>query len=245
MMMQQVLAYWVRPLTLNAAVLFTGGKDSVYSLHKAFSEGISVKLLIGIYPHYNYSMLYHRPDFNVLSLQAYALGIPLESFGVYNPENELDVLEKALIRAKKRYGVNLLITGAIRSRFQKSRFTAVAEKLGLKSYSPLWGVDQEDYLRSLLSSGIKFMIISITTMGLPHNMLGRVVTEDMIEEIVRRSRKYGFNPSFEGGEAETLVVDAPLFKRRICVDGKIRAVSEFEAYFDIYKAWVVKKSLSC
>lgn len=231
-------------LALNAAVLFTGGKDSVYSIHKALSEGINVRLLIGVYPLYNYSMLYHRPDFNVLSLQAYSLGIPLESVGVYSPDTELEALEKVLLRAKKRYGVDLLISGAIRSNFQKSRFANVAEKLGLETYFPLWGVNQEDYLRNLISHGIKFIIVSITTMGLPHDMLGKIITKEMVEEIVKRSRKYGFNPAFEGGEAETLVVDAPLFKYRILVDGKIRTVSEFEAYFDISKAWVVKKSLS-
>jgi diphthamide synthase (EF-2-diphthine--ammonia ligase) len=29
------------------------------------------------------------------------------------------------------------------------------------------------------------------------------------------SKKYGFNISFEGGEAETLVLDCPIFRKRL------------------------------
>ncbi|MEM3244998.1 MAG: ATP-binding protein, partial [Metallosphaera sp.] len=42
------------------------------------------------------------------------------------------------------------------------------------------------------------------------------------------SRKYKFNPAFEGGEAETFVLYAPLFKRKLIVEGKPIKLGEYE-----------------
>ncbi|MEM4976321.1 MAG: ATP-binding protein, partial [Desulfurococcaceae archaeon] len=76
----------------NAAVLFTGGKDSTYALHKAVESGLRVSVLLTVVPYYKYSMLYHPPYFSVLVSQAQSLGIPLESIGLYDKLKELDAL---------------------------------------------------------------------------------------------------------------------------------------------------------
>lgn len=216
---------------MSAAVLFTGGKDSVFALHKVASAGLRPSVLVSVIPLYKYSMLYHQPYFPLLSAQAYSLNIPLETIGVGDPRDEERALESALRRARDLYGVKYVVSGAIASNFQKKRFEAIARKLGLEPVAPLWGVDQRAYLRSVLESGIEFVIISITSMGIPHDLLGRPLGPGDIERIVALSAKYGFNPSFEGGEAETLVVDAPLFKYRISLSGEIKRVSDYEAYF--------------
>jgi len=58
---------------------------------------------------------------------------------------------------------------------------------------------------------------------------------------VRLSRKYGFNLSFEGGDAETLVVDAPLFKYRLELTGRKHIVSEYEGYYIVEEIKSIKK----
>jgi len=200
--------------------------------------------LVSIQPLYDYSMLYHRPLFSAVSLQAYSLGIPLESISVANENMEKDALEKILERVKARYGITHVVTGGIWSRFQKRAFEEISRKIGLETYSPLWGLNQEEYLYMLLDSGIKFMIISITTMGLPHRLLGKVLDREDVDAIIRLSRKYGFNPSFEGGEAETFVVDMPLFKYALRVEGAPRILSEYEAHFEIRKISLYRKTSS-
>ncbi|MCI4462415.1 MAG: diphthine--ammonia ligase [Thermogladius sp.] len=214
------------------------------ALIKALENGFKVVSLISIQPLYDYSMLYHRPVFSALSLQAYSLGIPLESISVANENREKDALEKILERVKARYGITHVVTGGIASRFQKKAFEEVSRKIGLETYSPLWGVDQEEYLYMLLERGIKFMIISITTMGLPHRLLGKVLDREDVDTIIRLSRKYGFNPSFEGGEAETFVVDMPLFKYALRVEGSPRILGEYEAVFEVRKISLSRKTPS-
>ncbi len=55
-----------------------------------------------------------------------------------------------------------------------------------------------------------------------------MLTPDDIEELISAALKYGFNPALEGGEGETFVVDAPLFRNRIVIDdGEVRRLDQY------------------
>ncbi|WP_434731651.1 diphthine--ammonia ligase [Thermogladius sp. KZ2Tp1] len=222
--------------------MFTGGKDSSSALLRASMNGYRIAVLVSVVPQYDYSYLYHRPHFQALSLQSYSLGVPLETVGVSNESKEREVLEKALDRVKMRYGVETLVTGGLFSRFQKRVFEEVAGRVGLEVYAPWWGVDEEEYLNRVLDMGVKFIIVRVSTMGLPHSLIGKEITREDVDSIIRLSKKYGFNPSFEGGEAETLVVDMPLFRYRLNVDGVVRSVSEYEGYLEIKRVALAAKN---
>lgn len=225
----------------STAVLFTGGKDSVYALHRAVKEGLEVKVLVTVIPHYRYSMLYHQPIYPSLLAQAQALSIPLETTGLYNSDYEVEALKRLLSRVKRKYGVSTVVTGSVKSRFQLRVFREVTDELGLKIYAPCWGISEEEYMKELLSNGIEFIIISITSMGIPHYLLGKVFDINDLERLIKLAERYGFNISFEGGEAETLAVNAPLFKYRLVVYGKGIVVSQFEGYFRVEKVVLAKK----
>ncbi|MEM0001353.1 MAG: diphthine--ammonia ligase [Desulfurococcaceae archaeon] len=225
----------------TAAVLFTGGKDSVFALHEAIERGIQVKALVSIIPLYKYSMLYHQPNFNGLIAQAQALSLPLETIGLINPSEETRALYILLSRVKRKYGIDMLVTGAVKSVFQYKAFSKVSEEVGIELYAPNWGVNEEEYMARILGKNIEFMLISITSMGIPHDLLGRVFTWKDLEYLIRLSKKYGFNLSFEGGEAETYVINAPLFKYRLIVSGRKIIISEYEGYFELEKISLSKK----
>ena len=220
--------------------MFTGGKDSVYALHKAIEKGIEVKVLASIIPHYKYSMLYHQPYYNALLSQAQSLGIPLETIGICDQNLEKEALRKILRRVKEKYHVDIVVTGGVKSIFQYEVFDKIASELGLKTYAPLWRVNEEDYLRDILDYGIEFILVSITAMGIPHYLLGKVFNRDDLEKLTALSRKYGFNLSLEGGEGETLVTNAPFFKYKLIVKGKRVDLSEYEGYFEIQRVVLVK-----
>lgn len=52
-------------------------------------------------------------------------------------------------------------------------------------------------------------------MGLDINSLGIILNHSTVQDLFKLSRKYGFNISFEGGEAETIVLDCPIFRKRL------------------------------
>ncbi len=216
----------------RVACLFSGGKDSTYSLHWAVLQGFRVECLITIIPEREDSWMFHRPCVELTKYQSKALGIPRlvrRSSGI--KERELTDLREAIREAMDLYGIEGVVAGALLSDYQRMRIALICEELGLKTYVPIWRRDQEEYMRELVRSGFKVMVTSVTCYGLPKSLVGKVLNNELVEEIISRARKYGFNPAFEGGEAETLVIDAPLFKARLVVEGEVVSRGPYEATY--------------
>jgi uncharacterized protein (TIGR00290 family) len=70
-------------------------------------------------------------------------------------------------------------------------------------------------MNKLLANNFIIQIIGVSAMGLEANWLGTNITPSNLQTLIFLSKKYGFNISFEGGEAETLVLDCPIFKKRL------------------------------
>lgn len=222
--------------------LFSGGKDSNYALHWAVLKGFDLRCLISLQPRSEESWMFHYPTVDLTRLQAKALSLPI----IFKPTSgrkgeELGDLEKALEEAKHKFDIYGIVTGALLSDYQRMNINIVAHRLGLKVFSPLWRKNQEDYMRSLVRQGFKYIITSISVFGLSGTFLGKIVDAEMTEEIIRRARLYGFNPAFEGGEAETLVVDAPLYEKRLRVEGRVVREGEFRWRFEVERAWLEDK----
>jgi uncharacterized protein (TIGR00290 family) len=59
------------------------------------------------------------------------------------------------------------------------------------------------------------IISGIFAYPLDEKWLGKEIDAEVIRQLVSLQQKYGISPSGEGGEIETTVLDAPLFKKRI------------------------------
>jgi ABC transporter with metal-binding/Fe-S-binding domain ATP-binding protein len=195
------------------ACLFSGGKDSTLALHKAVESGIKVDLLITMLPERTDSYMFHYPNLNYTPMQAEALGIKqvfAKSSGI--KEEELKDLESALIK----YKANTIITGATYSDYQANRIIAIAERLGMNTISPLWHINPMSELNEL-SEKFNVIITAVSAEGFDRSMLGKKLDNEMINKLAMLNKKYKVNMLFEGGEAESFVLDAPLFKKRIII----------------------------
>ncbi len=102
--------------------------------------------------------------------------------------------------------------------------------------TPLWHTDVEEYMHSLVSDGFKAAIISVSAEGLDSSWLGKEINEETLRELITLSRKYRFHLGFEGGEAETTMLDGPIFKKRIVIK-EYKVIDEGQKhYMDITKA---------
>ena len=61
---------------MKLAALFSGGKDSTYSIFKAKQDGHSIECLITIVPKSAESMLLHFPNMPITKLQSSSMGVP-------------------------------------------------------------------------------------------------------------------------------------------------------------------------
>ncbi len=215
---------------MKAVALCSGGKDSIFAIHVATMMGFDVGALLTVIPKHDSPMLFHKPFAPYVSLQAESMGIEWVSTEVWREGEEEHALLRVLRDGMRSTGATHLVVGALLSDYQRIRFALVAEKVGLRIVAPLWRKDQARYMRELIDAGVEAMITSVSVHGLPLEWLGRVIDRELVEEIIARARRYGFNPAFEGGEAETFVVNAPLFRKRICVEYERVIVSEFEGF---------------
>ncbi len=219
--------------------LFSGGKDSTYACHWAFLKGFRVECLLTAKPSSRDSMLFHYPAISLTSMQAKAMNV--EQVVVNAGGREEEALHKLFRLAADRYGAEGIVSGALLSDYQRLRFSIIAEEEGLKTYTPLWRKNQAEYMRSLIREGFEFIVVSISAMGLPPSILGKPITLRDVEDIIRLAEKYGFNPAFEGGEAETLVLDAPLFRMKLMVEGVAEREAPYVWRYRIMKARLMPK----
>jgi len=193
------------------ATLFSGGKDSTLALHKMEAMGKKTQLLITMISDNDFSYMFHKPNIAWTKLQAEAMGIKqvfYKTKGV--KEEELADLEKTFTENK----VTELITGAVASTYQKERIEAICKRLGIVCHSPLWKIEPLEELNEL-SMIYDVIITQVAAEGFDESMLGKRIDGDFTDKLIQLNKKYRTNMLFEGGEAESFVLDAPLFSKAI------------------------------
>ena len=118
----------------------------------------------------------------------------------------------------KNLDVDGVISGAIASEYQRTRIEKICHELGIKSFTPIWHKDQELLLRDQVNAGFKIIIVGVSAHGFDKTWLGKTIDESCIDELVKLQEGYGINVAGEGGEFETLVLDGPLFKKKLVLD---------------------------
>jgi diphthine-ammonia ligase len=214
---------------MRLAVLFSGGKDSCLALHKVLKEGHEVSYLLNIYPQNFDSFMFHKPYLNVLKRQAGELGIKLvigESAG--EKEKELEDLKKLIEEVKDE--VEGIVVGGIASSYQGTRVKKICEEIGLKFIAPILDYSPEKVWEELLEGNFEVILSKIACEGLSKDWIGRVINKENFEEFKNLGEKYKFRIDFEGGEAESLVLDMPGFKKRIEIGFSVESEGSYRHF---------------
>jgi len=213
------------PCNLRLGALISGGKDSIYAMYIMMKQNYKIECLVTIKSKNKDSFMYHTPTIDLVRLQADSLGIPLilqETKG--EKEKELKDLKIVLKLAKEKYHIEGVVHGGLFSDYQRKRIEEICDSLDLKIFSPLWHMDQEKEIREIIRNGFEFIITKIACDGLDKSWLDRIITEKDVDKLVKIK---GINIAFEGGEAETLVVNCPIFSKRINFKGKIKMENSY------------------
>lgn len=204
---------------MKLGVLFSGGKDSCYSAYLARNQGHKLACLISIFSENKESYMFHTPSIEKTKQQANVMSIPLliqKTKG--EKETELKDLETAIKKAKAKYKIQGIVSGAIASVYQASRIQKICNKLNLECFNPLWQKNEEEYLKELIKNKFKVIIVGVTAYPLDKSWLGRIVDDEFIKDVKSLQEKYKIHPAGEGGEFETFVLDCPLFSEELKVE---------------------------
>jgi len=226
---------------MRLGVLFSGGKDSTLALHIA-SKKEQVICLITLFSRNPESYMFHTPNIDLAWLQAEAMDLPLVGHATEGrKEEELQDLEYAISKAKQEFHIEGVVTGAVESVYQASRVQRICHNLGVWCFNPLWKKNQKALLQELLDKGFKVIISGIFAYPLDGGWLGKELDARMIEKLMSLQQEYGLSPSGEGGEIETTVLDAPLFRRMIEITDCEVAARGNSGVFKIKQARLVSK----
>jgi len=198
--------------SLRVAALVTSGKDSALALYGTLKRGYEVSYLVTMVPQRPDSWMFHYPNIHMADLFAEAAGIPLvkaETTGI--KEAEVEDLKKLLATLE----VDAVVSGAISSQYQKKRIDRICRELGLKSIAPLWHQDPRKLLDELIKLKIETIIVGVYAHGFTIDWLGRKINQATINDLVELNKKYQVSLVGEGGEYETLVLDAPFLSKKI------------------------------
>jgi len=200
---------------MKLGVLFSGGKDSTFALHLAAGKE-EVSCLITIVSRNEESYMFHTPNIGMTALQAEAMSLPLvQKVTEGRPEHELRDLKDAIAQAVKDYEIEGVVSGAIESVYQSERIQRICSQLDVWCFNPLWKRNQEKYLEEIMARGYDVILSGVFAYPLDGTWLGKRLDRELASKLLDLQKKFGVSPSGEGGEIETTVLDAPLFKKRI------------------------------
>ncbi len=204
---------------LKLGVLFSSGKDSTAAAYIMKQQNYELTCLITLKSKNPDSYMFQTAGTEMVQLQAQAMELPIiiqETTG--EKELELIDLEKALKTAKEQFQINGIVSGALFSTYQRDRIEHICDKLGLKIFSPLWHKQPDAHMEELLHAGFEIIFTVVAADGLDKTWLNRKINKADVEKLKLIRQKTYLNIAGEGGEFESVVLDCPLFKRKIIID---------------------------
>lgn len=148
----------------------------------------------------------------VIRAQAEALDLPLLQRET-TPKTYEQELKRAVTELRG-VGLEGIIFGDIDLIEHKDWLERVCRELGVTPILPLWGLKPEEIVSGFLEEGYEAIIVC-TRADLGPEWLGQRFSRSFLEHLARLR----IHPCGESGEYHTLVVDGPLFRHRLEVNG--------------------------
>jgi diphthine-ammonia ligase len=214
----------------NVVASFSGGKDSAYALYTALKEGLNVTHLLFI----KTGGKAHLDNQWVLKLVSEAVEIPAVTVN-----KELPAIRKALQKLK----ADTLVSGVMTTPEHMDWYQEVCGPIQVKHYAPLWGKNPLVALEEMKQLGFGMLVIEVNTaLGSNENWLGKEIDDAMLSELKQLKSKQQINPIGEWGEYHTIVLDCPIYKKRINILKSEITWKKTKGYVEIKKAELQPKT---
>ena len=214
----------------NVVVSLSGGKDSVYALYASLKEGLTVNYLMFI----TIGGKAHLDNKWLMNLVSESVGIPAVTVGGRVPQ-----IRKALQKLK----AGTFISGVMTTPEHMEYYKEICDPIQVKHYAPLWGKNPLTALAEMRQLGFRMLVIEVdTSMGANRNWLGKEIDDEMIDELETLKTDRSINPIGEFGEYHTVVLDCPIYKKRINITKSKMIWKKSKGYFEIKKAELQPKT---
>lgn len=191
-------------------VSWSGGKDGCLALYRVVQAGMDVRRLANMVSKDGVRSRSHGIRAAVIKKQAEAMGIPIVQRPTADDAYEASFVE--ILREFRREGIEEGVFGDIDFPPHREWVENVCRQAGLAARLPLWGEDQSKLLEEFIGAGFQSVVVVVKASLLGKELLGVSVDKDFLA--LMQTTK-GVTPCGEAGEYHTLVVDGPIFKKRL------------------------------
>ncbi len=214
----------------NVVASFSGGKDSTYALYEALKDGLNVTHLLFI----DTGGKAHLDNKWMLKLLSEAVEIP-----ALTVDKKLAAIRKAL----QKLEADTLVSGVMTTPEHMDWYEGVCGPIQVKHYAPLWGKNPLVALDEMKQLGFHMLVIEVdTALGSNENWLGKEIDDAMLSELQQLKSKRQINPIGEWGEYHTVVLDCPIYKKRINILKSEITWKKSKGYVKIKKAELQPKT---
>jgi uncharacterized protein (TIGR00290 family) len=193
-----------------AYISWSGGKDCCLALYQARQDGLDIKYMANMLTEDGAHSRTHGLSHAALQLQSRALGIPLIQ-GRTTWENYEENFRKLLGRLKAE-GIDDGVYGDIDLDEHREWVERVSQLEGITAHLPLWGLDQNDIVNRFIDLGFEAVVVAVQTDKLGEEWLGRTLDRILLAELAELGN---VTPCGEAGEYHTLVINGPIFEKRL------------------------------
>jgi diphthine-ammonia ligase len=194
----------------KAFVSWSGGKDCSLALYRALKAGINPLFLINTVTEDCQRSKSHGVPAQCLRMQADALGMKIVQQPTSDASYETEF--KKAIYSVKSQGVSAGVFGDIDFNEHRTWIDRVCAETGIKPYYPLWEESQKKLMADFIGAGFTAVVVSVKQGTLGEEWLGRRLDQKFLDDI---SLLEGITPCGEAGEYHSLVIDGPVFKKRL------------------------------
>jgi len=187
---------------MKAAALFSGGKDSLYSLYIAEKQGVTVDYLITLITTLPIPSP-HAENIEALKKIAKSMGKQLIIVD-FKKEN-------AFIETLKNLDIDALIAGDIDGDDHLQGLKDVCSKTGLELLEPIYGKDTTELFHEIFAAGFTSLITGVDLNYMSKEWLGFVISKETGDKFLEKIGSA--DPLGEYGEFHTLTLDCPLYEK--------------------------------
>jgi len=188
---------------------WSGGKDSCFACHLALAQGYEISHLVNFISREFKRVSFHGTEKRLIQLQSQAIGVHLLQKETTRDGYEAEF--KEAVRSLLPEGIKGMVFGDIYLDEHREWVERVCGDLGIEAIEPLWGKSTEEILTDFIDAGFEAVIVGARFELIDEGWLGKQVNRDFMDYLKTRN----IDLCGEKGEYHTLVVNGPLFKRRI------------------------------
>lgn len=194
-------------------VSWSGGKDSCFAAYLAGKNGLDVSYLLNMVKEDGIVSWSHHMSSAILQAQARASGLPLVQQKAPGPEYEPKFVSALnSLKAKELSGG---VFGDIDFQPHRDWVENVCKQAGMTAHLPLWGLSQDRIMDDFIAAGFEAVVVVTKADLMGKEWLGRKVDGSFIKDLNELAKSKPVTPCGEAGEYHTLVVDGPIFQKRL------------------------------